>query len=165
MRIDFSFLPDTFKKGINENMNLIIWIALVVGPAALLTVGGLGQFIDLPSVFILIIPTIGTLLVGFNGYFISSITSVWKKDVDNLNLVKGVKFWKATKRYAIAYGFIGTMIGVITLLTHGGLENLGTLGPKLAIALISVFYGLFLGYMVADPIACSLETKKEVTEP
>ena len=165
MRIDFSFLPDTFKKGINENMNLIIWIALVVGPTALLTVGGLGQFIDLPSVFILIIPTIGTLLVGFNGYFISSITSVWKKDVDNLNLVKGVKFWKATKRYAIAYGFIGTMIGVITLLTHGGLENLGTLGPKLAFPSITVFYGLILGYMVADPIACSLETKKEVTEP
>ena len=57
------------------------------------------------------------------------------------------------------------MIGVIPLLTHGGLENLGTLGPKLAFPSITVFYGLILGYMVADPIACSLETKKEVTEP
>ena len=148
-------------------MNLIIWIVLVAGTvfAGMIVAGGIGQFIDPPSAFFVIVPTIGTLLVGFKGYFISSITSVWKKDVDNLNLVKGVEFWKAAKRYAIAFSFLGFMIGVIPLLTHGGLENLGTLGPKLAIALISVFYGLFLGYMVADPIACSLETKKEVTEP
>ncbi|MCH2314164.1 MAG: hypothetical protein MK411_09215 [SAR202 cluster bacterium] len=148
-------------------MNLIIWIVLLVVPivAGMLMSGGIGQFIDMPSVFITIVPTIGALLVGFKGYFISSITSVWKKDVDNLTLVKGVEFWKASKRYAIAFSFLGFMIGVIPLLTHGGLENLGTLGPKLAFPSITVFYGLILGYMVADPIACSLETKKEVTEP
>ena len=148
-------------------MNLIIWIVLVAGTvvAALLTVGGPGQFIDPPSAFFVIVPTIGTLLVGFKGYFISSITSVWERDVDNLNLVKGVEFWKAAKKYAIAFSFLGFMIGVIPLLMHGGLENLGTLGPKLAFPSITVFYGLILGYMVADPIACSLETKKEVTEP
>jgi flagellar motor component MotA len=138
-------------------MNLIIWIALVVGPvvAALLTVGGLGQFIDLPSVFILIIPTIGTLLVGFNGYFISSITSVWKKDVDNLNLVKGVEFWKATKRYAIAYGFIGTVMGMVLILQVFGGDPGGQFLP-LSIAILTVYYGLILGYLVFDPIACLL---------
>ena len=148
-------------------MNLIIWIVLLVVPivAGMSMSGGIGQFIDLPSVFITIVPTIGALLVGFKGYFISSITSVWRKDVDRLTLVKGVEFWKASKRYAIAFSFLGFMIGVIPLLTHGGLENLGTLGPKLAFPSITVFYGLILGYMVADPIACSLETKKEVTEP
>ena len=90
-------------------MNLIIWIVLVVGTvvAALLTVGGPGQFFDPPSAFFVIVPTIGTLLVGFKGYFISSITSVWERDVDNLNLVKGVEFWKAAKRYAIAFSFLG----------------------------------------------------------
>ena len=167
MRTDFSSLPNTFLKGINKKMNLIIWIALVVTPivTGMFVSGGLGQFIDPPSAFITILPTIGALLVGFKGYFVSSITSVWKKDVDNLTLVKGVEFWKASKRYAIAFSFLGFMIGVIPLLTHGGLENLGTLGPKLAFPSITVFYGLILGYMVADPIACSLETKKEVTEP
>ena len=48
---------------------------------------------------------------------------------------------------AIAFSFLGFMIGVIPLLTHGGLENLGTLGPKLAFPSITVFYGLILGYM------------------
>ena len=115
-------------------MNLIIWIVLVAGTvfAGMIVAGGIGQFIDPPSAFFVIFPAIGALLVGFKGYFISSITSIGKKDVDNLNLVKGVEFWKAAKRYAIAFSFLGFMIGVIPLLTHGGLENLGTLGPKLA---------------------------------
>ena len=164
MRIDLSFSPDTLKKGINENMNLIIWIVLVAGTvvAALLTVGGPGQFIDPPSAFFVIVPTIGTLLVGFKGYFISSITSVWKKDVDHLTVAKGVEFWKASKRYAIAFSFLGFMIGLIAMLGSGTLENLGKFGPYLAVASITILYGFIWGYVVADPIACSLETKKKL---
>jgi len=148
-------------------MNLIIWIVLLVVPivGGMIMSGGIGQFIDMPSVFITIVPTIGALLVGFKGYFISSITSVWKKDVDNPTLVKGIEFWKAFKRYTITLGFLGFMIGLIAMLGGGALENLGKLGSYLSVASITIFYGLFLGYMVADPIACSLETKKEVTEP
>ena len=146
-------------------MNLIIWIVLLVVPivAGMLMSGGIGQFIDMPSVFITIVPTIGALLVGFKGYFISSITSIWKKDVDNLNLVKGVEFWKASKRYAIAFSFLGLMIGMIAML--GSLDDMGSIGPKLAVALITILYGFIWGYIISDPIACSLETKKEVTEP
>ena len=146
-------------------MNLIIWIVLLVVPivAGMLMSGGIGQFIDMPSVFITIVPTIGALLVGFKGYFISSITSVWKKDVDNLTLVKGVEFWKASKRYAIAFSFLGLMIGMIAVL--GSLDDMGSIGPKLAVALITILYGFIWGYIISDPIACSLETKKEVTEP
>ncbi len=149
-------------------MNLIIWIVLLVVPivAGMSMSGGIGQFIDLPSVFITIVPTIGALLVGFKGYFISSITSVWRKGVDRLTLVKGVEFWKASKRYAIAFSFLGFMIGMIAVLWRdGALEDLGKFGPYLAVASITILYGLIWGYVVADPIACSLETKKEVTEP
>ena len=146
-------------------MNLIIWIALVVTPivTGMFVSGGLGQFIDPPSVFITILPTIGAMIVGFKGYFISSITSVWRKDVDRLTLVKGVEFWKASKRYAIAFSFLGLMIGMIAVL--GSLDDMGSIGPKLAVALITILYGFIWGYIISDPIACSLETKKEVTEP
>ena len=167
MKTNFSPLPNTLKKEINKKMNLIIWIALVVTPIAtgMFVSGGLGQFIDPPSVFITILPTIGAMIVGFKGYFISSITSVWKKDVDNLTLVKGIEFWKASKRYAIAFSFLGFMIGLIAMLGSGTLENLGKFGPYLAVASITVLYGFIFGYVVADPIACSLETKKEVIKP
>ena len=75
-------------------MNLIIWITLVVTPivTGMFVSGGIGQFIDPPSAFITILPTIGVMIVGFKGYFISSLTSVWKKDVDDLTLAKGVEF-------------------------------------------------------------------------
>ena len=88
-------------------MNLIIWIVLVVVPivGGMIMSGGIGQFIDIPSAFITIVPTIGALLVGFKGYFISSITSVWKKDVDNLTLVKGVEFWKAANKVCYCLQF------------------------------------------------------------
>ena len=146
-------------------MNLIIWIVLVVGPivGGMIMSGGIAQFIDPPSPLFIIVPTIGTLLVGFKGYFISSITSVWERDVDNLNLVKGVEFWKASKRYAIAFSFLGLMIGMIAML--GSSDDMGSIGPKLAVALITILYGFIWGYIISDPIACSLETKKEVTEP
>ena len=112
-------------------MNLIIWITLVVTPivTGMFVSGGLGKFIDPPSVFITILPTIGAMTVGFKGYFISSITSVWKKDVDHLTLAKGIEFWKASKRYAIAFSFLGFMIGLIAMLGSGTLENLGKFGP------------------------------------
>ena len=89
----------------NTIIGFIITTVAIVG--GMVMSGGVGQFIDMPSVFITIVPTIGALLVGFKGYFISSITSVWERDVDNLNLVKGVEFWKAPKRYAIAFSFLG----------------------------------------------------------
>jgi len=58
------------------------------------------------------------------------------------------------------------MIGMIAVLWRdGALEDLGKFGPYLAFASITILYGLIWGYVVADPIACSLETKKEVTEP
>ena len=145
-------------------MNLIIWIALVVTPivTGMFVSGGLGQFIDPPSAFITILPTIGALLVGFKGYFVSSITSVWKKDVDNLTLVKGIEFWKASKRYAIAFGSLGFMICSTRTWSF---RKFGETWSLSCSCLNYYSLWIYLGYVVADPIAYSLETKKEVTEP
>ena len=55
------------------------------------------------------------------------------------------------------------MIGMIAML--GSLDDMGSIGPKLAVALITILYGFIWGYIISDPIACSLETKKEVIKP
>ena len=128
--------------------------------------GDIEHYLGSLALFVVIVPTAGALLVGFKRHFILSVTSIWEKNVDNQTLDKSVQFWKAVKKYSAAYGLIGTVIGLITILRVEDLENLEGLGSTLtAVALLTVFYGLFQGYMVADPIACSLETKKEVTEP
>ena len=54
------------------------------------------------------------------------------------------------------------MIGLIAMLGSGTLENLGKFCPYIAVASITILYGFIWGYVVADPIACSLETKKKL---
>ena len=139
--------------------------ALVFGMSANLTnLGNLKFFLD-PAPFALVfVPIVGTLLIGCRGYFISSVTSIWKRDVDNQTLDRSIQFWKAAKRYAIAYGFIGTVMGMVLILNAMG-DDPGRQILPLSIAVLAVYYGLILGYLVFDPIACLLEARKGVAEP
>ena len=140
--------------------------ALVFGMSANLTnLGNLKFFLEPTSFTLVFVPIVGTLLIGCRGYFISSVTSIWKRDVDNQTLDRSIQFWKAAKRYAIAYGFIGSLIGMVFTLHAFGDDDLGGVGPAIAIVVMTVYYGLILGYLVFDPIACLLEARKGVSEP
>ena len=140
-------------------MRIVIWVVLVFMPVVVGMVlsGGLGQFVDPPSAFFVMVPTIGSLLVGFKGRFVSSFTSIWRGTVDNATLNKGVQFWNAAKKYAIGYGCLGFMIGLVAMLSS--LDDMSSIGPFMAVSLISVLYGLVVAYIVADPIAGLLESK------
>ena len=140
--------------------------ALVFGMSANLTnLGNLKFFADPTSFVVVFVPIVGTLLIGCRGSFISSVTSIWKRDVDNQTLDRSIQFWKAAKRYAIAYGFIGSLIGMVFTLHAFGDDDLGGVGPAISIVLLTVYYGLISGYLVFDPIACLLEARKGVAEP
>jgi len=56
---------------------------------------------------------------------------------------------------APAMGLIGTLIGLIQML--GQLENPSTIGPAMAVALLTTFYGAVLAHMLFLPIANKLE--------
>ena len=139
--------------------------ALVFGMSANLTnFDTLKFFLDPASFAVVFVLTVGTLLMGFQGSFISSVTSIWKRDIDDQTLDRSIQFWKAAKRYAIAYGFIGTVMGMVLILQVFGGDPGGQFLP-LSIAILTVYYGLILGYLVFDPIACLLEARKGVAEP
>lgn len=53
-----------------------------------------------------------------------------------------------------AFGMIGTLIGLIQML--GNLNDPGALGPGMAVALVTTFYGSLLANMVAIPIGKKL---------
>ena len=57
--------------------------------------------------------------------------------------------------YAPAWGMIGTMIGLVLML--GRLEDPGALGPMMAIALITTFYGCVLANYIFAPISYKLK--------
>lgn len=54
-----------------------------------------------------------------------------------------------------AMGLIGTLIGLVQML--GNLSDPANLGPSMAIALLTTFYGAILAYMVFFPIASKIE--------
>ncbi len=53
--------------------------------------------------------------------------------------------------YAPAFGMLGTLIGLILML--GKLDDPSQLGPNMALALITTFYGVLLANLVMFPIA------------
>src|SRR5690606_11457007 len=58
-----------------------------------------------------------------------------------------------------AFGMIGTLIGLIQML--GELDNPDAIGPGLAVALTTTFYGALLAYLFLNPIAGKLRLASE----
>ena len=140
-------------------MTLIKYLFFIIMPivAGMVMSGGVAQFLDSPSGFIVIVPTVGTLLVAYRGSFLLSFSAIWK-NVDTETLETAIAFWKTVRTCAIGYGCLGFMIGLISML--GSLDDVSSIGPKIAIGLISVMYGLNVSYLLAAPLICLLETKK-----
>lgn len=57
--------------------------------------------------------------------------------------------------FAPAMGLIGTLIGLVQML--GNLDDPSTIGPSMAVALLTTFYGAVLANMVFAPMAAKLE--------
>ena len=67
---------------------------------------------------------------------------------------KSVSVLKKGVEYAPAMGLIGTLIGLVQML--GNLEDPSTIGPSMAVALLTTFYGALLANMVFSPLAAKL---------
>ncbi len=62
---------------------------------------------------------------------------------------------KRAAETAPAMGLIGTLIGLVQMLAN--LESPGTIGPAMAIALLTTFYGAILGTVILAPLSGKLE--------
>ena len=56
-----------------------------------------------------------------------------------------------------AFGMIGTLIGLVQMLTQ--LSDPTTLGPSMAVAIITTFYGSMLANMVFNPLSAKLQAR------
>ncbi|WP_251976562.1 motility protein A [Salinicola avicenniae] len=63
--------------------------------------------------------------------------------------------------YAPAFGMLGTLVGLINMLEVIQAGDLAVIGPRLAVALMSTFYGILLANLVFKPIAVKLERRTE----
>ena len=53
--------------------------------------------------------------------------------------------------YAGAYGMLGTLIGLVAMLLN--MSDPASIGPAMAVALLTTFYGSFIGNILGSPIA------------
>lgn len=60
---------------------------------------------------------------------------------------------------APAMGLIGTLVGLVQML--GNLNDPSTIGPSMAVALLTTFYGAILANMLFNPVASKLERNSE----
>ena len=72
---------------------------------------------------------------------------------------KGRNVVEKAGEYAPAWGMIGTLIGLVLMLNN--LETPETIGPSMAIALLTTFYGMVLANLVFIPIAGKLYSRTE----
>jgi chemotaxis protein MotA len=88
---------------------------------------------------------------------IDEIQSVLNNEVEALAYrhAKSVSVLKKSAEVAPAMGLIGTLIGLVQMLAN--LEDTSTIGPAMAVALLTTFYGAIISYMFFSPLAAKLE--------
>ena len=67
-----------------------------------------------------------------------------------------IGFWENMASMGPAWGMIGTLIGLINMLKT--LDDLDAVGPNMAVALVTTFYGSMLANWIATPIATKLKS-------
>ncbi|WP_067841499.1 flagellar motor protein MotP [Amphibacillus sediminis] len=72
---------------------------------------------------------------------------------------KGRQIIEKAGEYAPAWGMIGTLIGLVLMLND--LNDPSTLGPQMALALLTTLYGSVMANLVFLPMASKLESKTD----
>lgn len=68
-----------------------------------------------------------------------------------------ITFWENLASMGPAWGMIGTLIGLILMLKD--LQDISSVGPNMAVALITTFYGSLLANWICLPMAAKLKEK------
>lgn len=73
---------------------------------------------------------------------------------------KGRAMLETMAGFAPAYGMIGTLIGLINMLKN--LSDADTLGPNMAVALVTTFYGVMIANLICTPLAKKLKARSSM---
>jgi len=86
------------------------------------------------------------------------VRTIMETELDNLDVRHKIKigFWEKVGTMGPAWGMIGTLIGLINMLRD--MDDPGLIGPSMAVALITTFYGAILANWICTPVANKLRT-------
>lgn len=72
----------------------------------------------------------------------------------------GQKIFAEMGKYAPAFGMIGTLVGLVQMLAQ--LDDPAAIGPKMAVALLTTFYGALLANLIFIPMVTKLERRIKI---
>ncbi len=73
---------------------------------------------------------------------------------------KFANFWEAVASMGPAWGMIGTLVGLVNMLNN--MEDASTIGPSMAVALITTLYGSLLANWICIPTANKLKADNAI---
>lgn len=71
------------------------------------------------------------------------------------------QIFRTMATYSSAFGMLGTLVGLVNMLVLMDTSDLDLIGPQMAVALLTTFYGLLLANVLFKPIAVKLERRTE----
>ncbi len=71
----------------------------------------------------------------------------------------GIALFSCMGSYAPAFGMVGTLVGLVQMLAN--LDDPSTIGPKMAVAMITTFYGAIMANLFFMPMADKLKIRSE----
>jgi len=88
-----------------------------------------------------------------------AIRGALRTEIDSLKMRHHIvqDIFKKMGTYAPAFGMLGTLIGLVQMLSK--LQEPSTIGPAMAVALLTTFYGSLLSTMLFLPVAGKLKTR------
>lgn len=101
------------------------------------------------------------LQMTVDGVKTSDIAAVMQKKMEltaNSNK-SGFSLLKSMGSYAPAFGMIGTLVGLVQMLAN--LDDPSSIGPKMAVAMITTFYGSIMANLFFIPMADKLKVRSE----
>ncbi|MED5372661.1 MAG: MotA/TolQ/ExbB proton channel family protein [Myxococcota bacterium] len=99
------------------------------------------------------------LLMLVDGHEAEAIESVLFEELSKIEARhKGnAEVWDAMGAYGPAMGMIGTLIGLVAMLKN--MSDPAAIGPAMAVALLTTFYGSYLANLIGIPIAAKLKIR------
>jgi chemotaxis protein MotA len=93
----------------------------------------------------------------------TTVNTLLKREIQQIKKSHkdGWEIFKEMGAFAPAFGMIGTLIGLIQMLAD--LSDVNSVGPKMAIALITTFYGAVLANLIFIPMTVQLK-RRSATE-
>jgi chemotaxis protein MotA len=98
-----------------------------------------------------------TMQMVVDGFNPSDIERMLAQEIASLNErhKRSASIMRRASEVAPAMGLIGTLVGLVQMLAD--LENPETIGPAMAVALLTTFYGAILGTVILAPMAVKLD--------